>query len=93
VQAGGGLTYTRAYNNMGRVTSSSQLTGGTTYSMSYGYNYAGAETSFTYPLTGRQETISYDTANRVSGVSGTYKSAGTTYAGTFAYFPNGHSAA
>jgi len=44
--------------------------------------------SFTLP-SGRVQSIAYDTAGRVSGVSSTYNSLPENYASSFAYFPNG----
>jgi len=88
VTAGGGLTFTRGYDIVGRVNSSSQFTGGTTYSMGYGYDYAGEQTSFTYPVTGRVLTTSFDIAGRASGLSGVLGPT-TIYASSVGYFPNG----
>jgi RHS repeat-associated protein len=75
------------YDWAGRPTSSNQVTGGQTHGMSYGYDLAGLMKSFTLP-SGRQQTITYDTAGRASGVSGTYGASATTYASAFSYFPN-----
>lgn len=57
------------YDALGRIKQSSQTTNGQTYSMSYGYNLAGAMTSQTYP-SGRVVTTSYDNAGRLSQLSG-----------------------
>lgn len=56
-----------AYDALGRVTADTQVTDGQTYSMSYGYNLAGAQTSFTYP-SGRITSTEYDAAGRMAGV-------------------------
>ena len=79
------------YDWAGRVRSSSQVTGGTTYAMSYGYDLAGELISFTFPST-RQQTNTYDSGGRISGVSGSYQSANTTYTSlppSDGYFANG----
>jgi YD repeat-containing protein len=83
VQAGNN-SYSRTYDTMGRVQSSTQSTAGTSYpAMSYGYNLAGGLTSFTFP-SDRHQTMVYDTAGRASSVaSGT-----TTYLNSPSYFPN-----
>ena len=73
----------------GMPTSSSQVTGGATYSMSYGYNLAGKPTSFTFPSL-RQQTIKYDSAGRVSGVTGANGTPSyASLTSSDAYFPNG----
>src|ERR1035441_8563708 len=73
----------------GMPTSSSQVTGGATYSMSYGYNLAGKPTSFTFPSL-RQQTINYDSAGRVSGVTGANGTPSyASLTSSDAYFPNG----
>lgn len=57
-----------AYDVLGRVKSSSQTTGGVTYSMpEYKYDLAGNLTSEKYP-SGRVVETKYDTASRVAGV-------------------------
>ncbi len=81
----GGQVYTRGYDIMGRVNSSTQ----TGYSaMAYGYNLAGATTSFTFP-SGRTQTTTYDGANRPAGVSGNFLTNQSTYISTLSYWPNG----
>ncbi len=72
------------YDCLGRVTASSQVTGGQTYTFGYGYNLAGALTSETYP-SGRVVATTYDGANRVSAVS----SGTTTYVQSIQYAPHG----
>jgi RHS repeat-associated protein len=58
------------YDALGRVTGSSQVTDGVTYSMpNYQYDLAGNPTSQTYP-SGRVVTTTYDNAGRLSQVSG-----------------------
>ena len=54
------------------------MTDGQTYSMSYGYNLAGGQTSMTYP-SGRIITSEYDGAGRLAGVRD--QSSGVYYAG------------
>lgn len=67
-----------AYDVLGRVTAGNQITDGQTYSMSYGYNLAGAQTSFTYP-SGRVISMEYDMAGRMAGVRD--QQSGAYYAG------------
>ncbi len=79
-----------SYDALGRVTASSQTTGGTTYSFSnYSYNLADALTSETYP-SGRVIRTCYDGANRVSQVGGASCTSTTgAYAANFAYAVHG----
>ncbi len=68
-----------AYDVMGRVKSSSQTTGGVTYSMpEYKYDLAGNLTSEKYP-SGRVVETKYDAAGRAAGV--TNPATGLFYAG------------
>lgn len=67
-----------AYDVLGRVTAGNQVTDGQTYSMSYGYNRASAQTSFTYP-SGRVVSVEYDPASRMAGVRD--QQSGLYYAG------------
>jgi RHS repeat-associated protein len=67
-----------AYDVLGRVTAANQVTDGQTYSMSYSYNRAGAQTSFTYP-SGRIISVEYDPASRMAGVRD--QQSGLYYAG------------
>ena len=70
-----------AYDVLGRVTAANQVTDGQTYSMSYSYNRAGAQTSSTYP-SGRVLATEYDAAGRMAGVRD--QQSGTYYAGAAA---------
>jgi RHS repeat-associated protein len=77
------------YDALGRVTASSQVTDGITYSMpEYKYNLAGALTSETYP-SGRVISTGYDSAGRLSSVSGQMGTTSTPYASDFAYSAHG----
>jgi RHS repeat-associated protein len=58
-----------SYDAVGNPTTSSQTTDGQTYSLSYGYNLAGAIISETYP-SGRVLTTNFDNAGRLSQLSG-----------------------
>ncbi len=72
------------YDNMGRVNVQKQVTGSTTYSLSYTYNLAGLLATETYP-TNRVLTHSYDDAGRLSQISdGT-----TAFVSSFSYTPGG----
>lgn len=73
-----------AYDVMGRVVTQKQVTGSTTYGLSYTYNYAGLLTGETYP-SGRALTYSYDEGGRLSGVGdGT-----TTFVNSISYSAHG----
>ena len=77
----GSQTYT--YDVMGRVTQNSAVIGGTSYPVSYQYNYDGSVTSLTYP-SGRVVQPAYDAIGRPASVaSGT-----TTYVSGITYNPN-----
>jgi RHS repeat-associated protein len=82
---GSGATGTYfAYDTLGRVVTQKQVTGSTTYSLSYTYNLGGLLTGETYP-SGRSLAYSYDQGGRLSSVSdGT-----TTFANSFSYAPHG----
>ena len=67
-----------AYDVLGRVTAANQVMDGQTYAMSYSYNLAGAQTSFTYP-SGRVISTEYDPAGRMAGVRD--QQSGSYYAG------------
>jgi YD repeat-containing protein len=74
-----------SYDAMGRVTTSYQRIDAQTYQMSYGYNLAGELSSQTYP-SGRVVTTGYDSAGRVSGVTGQKAGEGNkSYAAGFSY--------
>lgn len=64
--AGSILPTAQRYNfdNMGRIAASEQTVGAQTYTLSYGYNLAGALTSETYP-SGRTVSYSYDDGARL----------------------------
>ena len=66
---------------------SSQQTGSTTYSFSYGYNKAGGLETQTYP-SGLLVKTCYDAAGRISGVSDNATPA-ATFASNFGYAPHG----
>jgi RHS repeat-associated protein len=86
-------TYT-AFDGMGHVTASSQLTGGTTYafgaaaSPGYAYNLSGQLTSETYP-SGRQVTYDFDAAGRTAHVKNP-ATGGVTYADLSLFNPGGN---
>ena len=69
------------------MKASSQQTGGTTYSFSYGYNKAGGLETQTYP-SGLTVKTCYDAAGRISGVSDNATPA-ASYASGFDYAPHG----
>jgi RHS repeat-associated protein len=83
------ITNYLGYDALGRITSSSQTTGGSTYVFSnYGYNLADALTSETYP-SGRVLQSCYDGANRVTQVGGTCGSTSGAFASNFTYAVHG----
>jgi RHS repeat-associated protein len=83
------------YDAAGRVTTSSQATVGASgatrsYTMNYGYDLAGNLVSEVYP-SGRVISLSYDTAGRISQVSGSKagESNNAQYASQIGYAPHG----
>ena len=81
--------YFDEYDPLGRVKSSRQTTDSQTYSFSYGYDLAGNLTSETYP-SGRLITTSYDSAGRISGLSGQNPGEGMkNYVSTISYEAHG----
>jgi len=66
-----------SYDSSGRVKTSTQLTDGVSYTMSYDYNRAGSLTRQTYP-SGRIVNTEYDNAGRISGIK---NGGGAYYAG------------
>jgi RHS repeat-associated protein len=82
-----------AYDALGRIASSNQITGSTTSNFpSYQYNLAGALVSETYP-SGRVIATAYDGANRPAYLKGTLGSTATPYVGSstnwIQYWPHG----
>ena len=80
-------TLNTSYDALGRVGSQSQITGGNTYTFSYGYLLSGSLSSETYP-SGRVFSTSYNQLNQPTAVSGLSNGTTTNYAGAV-YFPNG----
>src|SRR5207253_450554 len=82
----------QGYDQLGRVNVSYQQTDSQNYGFTnYSYNLASEMTSETYP-SGRVITNAYDTAARISQVSGQKSGEpNRTYASSFSYAP--HSAA
>jgi RHS repeat-associated protein len=70
---------------MGRVNIQRQVTGSTTYGMSYGYNVGGLLTSETYN-SGRVTNYAYDEGGRLSGVT---DGLGAAYDSSYTYAPHG----
>jgi RHS repeat-associated protein len=81
-------TYFTAYDSMGRVQTSEQILDGSAYIFQYSYNLAGALVKETYP-SGRQVSMGYDGANRVSSVGGVLNGQTKTYVGSAIYAPQG----
>jgi RHS repeat-associated protein len=77
-----------AFDILGRVTASTQQTGGQTYNFTYGYNLAGALTSEQLP-SGRALTSGYDTTGRLTTVSGTLSGSTTSYVNVTQYWAHG----
>jgi YD repeat-containing protein len=86
--ANGSTTNYTAFDTMGHVLSSNQVTIGTTYSFSYTYNLTGALTSETYP-SGRVIATAYDGANRPLQVTGSLHGTNTNYLTGAWYWPHG----
>jgi RHS repeat-associated protein len=79
VSSSASATNYTSFDALGRLTAATQVTDGQTYSMSYGYNPAGNQTSMTYP-SGRVIATGYDSAGRLAGVKD--QGSGTYYAGS-----------
>jgi RHS repeat-associated protein len=77
-----------AFDTWGRVTASTQQTGGQTYNFTYGYNLANALTSETLP-SGRTLTSGYDTTGRLTTVSGALSGTTTNYLNVTQYWAHG----
>lgn len=75
------------YDAMGRVTGSSQVIDGQTYSMGYTYDLVDDLLTQTYP-SGRVVTTNYDTAGRISNLTGQIGATTKTYASEFNYTPH-----
>ena len=75
------------YDGLGRVTTSSQQTGGATYSFSYAYNPDDTLESVTYPST-RKLAYQYDAAGRLTAV-GENTVGASDYASAIRYKPHG----
>ena len=60
-----------AYDQLGRVTGSNQVTAGLTYNFGYSYNRAGSLTGEGFPQ-GTQYVTQYDGANRITATGGPY---------------------
>ncbi len=88
VANGNSTTNYVSYDPIGRVTASNQVTGSVTYGFTYSYNLAGALLQETLP-DGRVLNTTYDTANRMSGLTGKLSGATTSYVGKMSYWPFG----
>lgn len=77
------------YDRFGRLIQENRTPAGqTNYFTAYNYDKNGNLTGLTYP-SGRQITYAYDTADRVSSVSGQVNGANATVANAFSYAPFG----
>jgi len=75
------------YDAMENVTGSDEVISGITYSFGYSYDLASDLTGETYP-SGRVITNAYDSAARITAVSGVYTSQ-TNYVSGATYWPHG----
>jgi RHS repeat-associated protein len=78
----------QGYDVFGRAVTSFQTTDTQSYQMGYGYNLAGEMTTETYP-SGRIVTTAYDTAGRISGLSGLKSGITTQYLNNVSYTAHG----
>jgi RHS repeat-associated protein len=76
------------YDELGRVSSSNQQTGGSTYTFNYKYDLAGALIYESYP-SGREVTTAYDGADRAFTVAGQLFGVTTNYIAGTTYAPHG----
>src|SRR2546427_1258000 len=74
------VAFAYTYDGANRLTQQGETTGGTTYTTRYGYDGQGNVTNLTYP-TGRVIAYTYDSANRVSSLTG--------YVSSVTYHPSG----
>jgi RHS repeat-associated protein len=95
IGSGGSSTTYGAYDGLGRITQSTQVTLNQTFPFSYNYNRAGALVSETYP-SGRKVTTGYDSANRAWLLQGMQGTTTTNYIGKpsdpttwISYWPHG----
>src|SRR5439155_13050961 len=78
--SGPAAAFSYTYDAENRLTQQVETTGGTTYTTTYGYDGQGNVTSLTSP-TGRVIAYTYDSANRVSRLTG--------YVNSVTYHPSG----
>ncbi len=84
---GNSSTTLNLFDNMGRVTASTQKTGAASFGFgNYSYYPNGTLQSVTYP-SGRQVNYGLDSTGRVSSVKGVLGTASTTYAASVGYTP------
>jgi RHS repeat-associated protein len=76
------------YDALGRVKRSTQMTDGQAYLFDYRYDLAGNTTWEKYP-SNREVTTAYDSAGRISSITGVKSSLSTTYASSFSYSAQG----
>lgn len=76
-----------AYDALGRVTASQQVTAGQTYNFGYTWDLAGALTSERYP-SGRTIQTTYDHASRVSEVDGLWDQQAKIYVSPKSFLAN-----
>ncbi len=74
------------YDLLGEILGSFQVTNGVTYAFGNQYNRAGGLKQESYPS--RVITYGYNSGGRVNQVSGTFNSAGVTYASSVSYAPH-----
>jgi len=78
-----------AYDDLGRVLQSNQVTEGETYAFAYGYNLAGRLTRLTYP-SGRVVSYGFDDAGRIEvAAPGMDLLSPDKYASQIQYHPHG----
>ena len=80
---------TTAFDTMGRVLTSRQITDGQTYSSSYQYNLSGKLIQETYP-SGRVITNSFDAKGDLLQIDGQMGSVNNNYVGNINYTASGH---
>ncbi len=86
ISQGGSSTYT--YNHFGRVSKETQVIDGKTYITEYHFDASAKLTSITYP-SGRVLSYTFDSLDRVSGMSSNYQNQVTTLASKMTYLPFG----
>ena len=81
-------TTSYVYNGFGQITKETRVINGKTYITEYHFDTNGQMTGITYP-SGRQVNYTFDSLNRISGVTTTHNTVTSTLASSADYLPFG----